>query len=87
MSTQTQHRPLHEVAKEILQDWKNPSAPAIDSLQAMHRMDQVTEEYYADSGLDVVTYALCRFQGWRGEVARKVKAELKEIEKIGIAAR
>jgi hypothetical protein len=83
-----EHRPLSEIAREIKRDWINQTLLSAKTdkfyaarpyLNAMLSMDQITEQFYADSGLSVVLYFLSNSASWRGETARRIKAELKAI--------
>jgi hypothetical protein len=73
------HRPIYEIAREIERDWKNPYFGAKPYLQSMARMDQIGDDYYLDEGRDVVLRFLANAQSWRGDTAKQIKAELKEI--------
>jgi len=75
------HRPLHEIAAEIKADWKNVNYAAKPYVEAMATLDQITDKYYLDSADSVVRYFLCNAGTWRGEVAKRVKAELNKIIK------
>jgi hypothetical protein len=77
MATQT--RPLYEIAKEIEREWPNPYFGAVPYLRAMREIDKVTDLYYADRASDIVLYFLSNASTWRGEAARRIKAELKAI--------
>lgn len=70
-------RPLHEIASEIRSDWRNPNFAAKPYLEAMESLNSVCDTYFADSGKSVVSYFLVNAGTWRGDVAKKVKAELK----------
>jgi hypothetical protein len=70
-------RSLYAVAHEIRSDWKNVNYAAEPYLDAMGALDKITDPYYADSGKSVVRYFLANAGSWRGDVARRVKAELK----------
>lgn len=74
-------RPLYEIAREIRADWKTPYFGAIPYLDAMSGMGSINDNYYFDSGRSVVNYFLANAGTWRGEVARRVKAELKTMVK------
>lgn len=74
-------RPIFEIASEIRKDWKKPYFGAVPYLEAMGTITTINEDYYADSAKSVVLYFLANAQTWRGEVARRVKAELKEMVK------
>ena len=77
MSTQT--RPLSEIAREIRATWPRVSFGAVPYLDAMSTLDRVSDRYYADSGKSVVRYFLSNASSWRGEDARRIKAELKAM--------
>lgn len=76
------HRPLHLIAQEIYRDWRNISPYARPYLEAMCDLDRVTDKYLLDSGKSVVLYFLSNASSWRGETAKRVKAELKTIVKL-----
>lgn len=69
-------RPLYEIAAEIKADWKKPYFGAVPYLQAMSEMSAISDDYYDDSGKSVVLYFLANAQTWKGDTARRVKAEL-----------
>ena len=75
------HRPLHVIAKEIWFDWKpihpwaKPYAEALLSLESIHH------SYGLDSGRSIVAYFLSNASTWRGDVAKRVKKELKDMIK------
>lgn len=81
------NRPLHEIAKEIFSDirsgkWStNASHYALPYLRAMTELDTIDEPYYSDDGKSIVLYFLANASTWRGETARRIKAELKELAK------
>lgn len=82
MTNQAHHpRPLYEIADEIYRDWKNIYFGARPYLDAMASMETITEPYYADSGKSVVLYFLANATTWRGETAKRIKAELKAMAK------
>ena len=72
-------RPIYEIAREIKRDWKQIYFGAKPYLQAMQELDKVTDLYYADTAKSVVAYFLSNASTWRGETARRVKAELKAM--------
>ena len=74
-------RPLSEIALEIRRDWKNVYFGAIPYLDAMSQLTSIDDDYYADSAVSVVLYFLANANTWRGETARRVKAELKALTK------
>jgi len=70
-------RPLHEIAREIRGDWKKVNYAAAPYLDAMSEMNSVDDVYGFDSGDGEVARFLGNASSWRGEVARRVKKELK----------
>lgn len=70
-------RSLHNIADEIRKDWPNPYFGAVPYIDAMRHVESVTDKYGYDSGKDIVIYFLSNAKTWRGETARRVKAELK----------
>lgn len=72
-------RPIHEIAREIRADWKKPYFGAVPYLEAMASLDSIDGNYYADSADSVVLYFLANANTWRGETAKRIKAELKAL--------
>lgn len=73
-------RPLYEIAREIRKDWGKKLSPyAKPYLEAMECLDGIDDRYYFDSGKSVVLYFLCNAGTWKGETARRIKAELKAM--------
>ena len=73
----TQVRALSVIANEIRKDWKNVSPYARPYLDAMATLGSIEENYMWDSGKSVVLYFLSNATTWRGEVAKRIKKELK----------
>lgn len=74
-------RKIHEIASEILQDWKKPYFGAIPYIEAMLQLNTIHDDYYLDTAESVVIYFLANAQTWRGETAKRIKAELREMLK------
>ena len=74
--TKLQNRPLHLIAREIKTDWPHPYFGAVPYLQALFSLDSIKDYYGADSGRSIVAYFLSNASTWRGETARRIKAEL-----------
>ena len=72
-------RPIYEIAGEIKDDWLRVSPYAEPYLNAMLTLESPNDSYGMDDAKSVVLYFLANAQGWRGPVARKIKAELKEM--------
>ena len=81
MTTETTTRPVYAIANEIGLNWKNPYFGAVPYLRAMHSLRDVTDAYGYDDGRSIVMYFLANANTWRGETARRVKAELKDLLK------
>lgn len=74
-------RPLYEIAREIRKTWTKVSPYAEPYLEAMQSLNTINDNYYFDSGKSIVLYFLSNANTWRGEDARRIKAELKEMLK------
>jgi len=72
-------RPLYEIAKEIRTDWKKVYFGAVPYLEAMQTLDSINDNYMFDSAKSIVLYFLSNASTWRGETAKRVKAELKAM--------
>lgn len=77
--TQTQPRSLRTIAGEVYADWKNVHYAARPYLEAMTQLERVTDNYGYDTGKGVVLYFLSNASTWRGPVAKRIKAELKQM--------
>jgi hypothetical protein len=77
-----EHRPLWLIAREIRTDWKKPYFGAVPYLDALQHLVSIDGRYYQDSAKSIVAYFLANAGTWRGDTARRVKAELKGL--IGI---
>lgn len=79
-------RSLSVIAREIDKDWsakgKGVNYAAKPYLDAMKSLDSMEDSFYADSAKSVVLYFLANAQSWRGDVAKRVKAELKNMAGI-----
>ena len=77
-------RPLSVIAEEIIHDWPvagDSYHPAGAYAVPMSTLESVHDSYGADSAASIVRYFLANAQGWRGETARRIKAELKTMVK------
>ena len=72
-------RPLYEIARDIQRNWKNVNYAAKPYLEALHTLDNIKDNFYYDTGYSIVSYFLANASSWRGDDARRIKAELKEI--------
>lgn len=72
-------RALSAIAREISRDWAKPYFGAVPYLQAMQSLDSISDKYGYDSASSVVRYFLANASTWRGDTARRIKAELKAM--------
>lgn len=82
----TNQRPLYVIAQEIRQDWNATSKNgiyfgAVPYLDAMSSLDKPTDKYGYDSGKSIILYFLANASTYRGDTAKRVKAELKAMSK------
>lgn len=74
-------RPLYVIANDIKKDWVKPNYAAKPYLDAMGSLTSVNDTYGWDSGKSIVIYFLCNANTWKGENAKRIKAELKSLTK------
>lgn len=76
-------RTFAEIAREIKQTWKNVYFGAEPYLQAMATIESSDKDapYMLETAEDIVIYFLANATYWRGEDARRIKAELKSMIK------
>lgn len=74
-------RKIKEIAAEIQADWRViNNAGARDALDCMKKMDHITDRFGADpNGYSVVGAFLSNAIGWRGNVANRIKKELRQM--------
>jgi hypothetical protein len=73
-------RSLSEIAVEIRKEWgvklNYAAKPYVD---AMIQLNDVSDMYGLESGSNIVRRFLCNASSFRGNAARRIKKELKEI--------
>jgi hypothetical protein len=75
-----QPRTLRAIAGEIQRDWGDKVYfGAVPYLRAMRGLETMSDKYGMDDADDIVRYFLSNAKTWRGETARRVKAELKAM--------
>lgn len=76
-------RSISTIAREIEADWskigKGVNYAAKPYLDAMKSLDKISDDYGADTGKSVVLYFLSNASSYRGETAKRLKAELKAM--------
>jgi hypothetical protein len=76
-------RPLSQIAQEIewecsTKDWYVYAEAYVTPMKSLESM---SDTYFADSAQSIVSYALANLTAWRGESARRIKAELNAMLK------
>lgn len=71
-------RPLSAICAEIRKEWPNVNYAAKPYLEALETLRSVNDNYFCDSGKSCVLYFLANAQSFRGEAAKRIKAELKQ---------
>lgn len=74
-------RPLYEIAAEVRATWPKVNYAAEPYLEALESLNSITDSYYADTAHTMVIYFLSNATSWRGDDARRIKAELKSLSK------
>ena len=75
------HRTLTAIARDIRNTWPKVNFAAQPYLDAMSTLHSIDDDFYADSGRSVVLYFLSNAASWRGDDARRIKAELNKMLK------
>ena len=72
-------RALNEIARDVRAHWGKVNYAAEPYLKAMQELTDINGRYYEDSAASVVRYFLSNASTWRGEDAKRIKAELKAM--------
>lgn len=78
-------RPLYMIARDIRATWVNKAGkPSVNYaakpyLDAMAELNGIGDKYFLDSAAGIVRYFLANATHWRGDDARRIKAELKAM--------
>ena len=75
------HRSLNEIANEIGEKWPSMYFGAKPYWEAMFSLNSVTDKYGYDDGKIIVLYFLANAGTWKGQDAKRIKNELKQITK------
>ncbi len=78
----TTSRSICSIAREISDLWPKPFFGAVPYIRAMASLNTVSDKFGQDDARSIVIYFLGNAKNWRGDDARRLKAELKEI--VGI---
>jgi hypothetical protein len=80
-NSQITPRAIYSIARDIEIEWKNVYYGAVPYLNAMKTLHSVSEDYYGDRAETMIIYFLANAQTFRGEAARALKTELKNLLK------
>lgn len=75
----TEVRPLYVIALDISTHWPKVNYAARPYLDAMSSLTKITDTYICDPADHIVRYFLANANTWRGEDAKRIKAELKSM--------
>ena len=84
-SAPAQPRSLRVIAREIAKLWREGNVSheatyaAKPYLEAMAQLDNIAQPYYSDTGYSVVAYFVENVRSWRGNDAKRIKAELRAM--------
>jgi hypothetical protein len=81
LTNQTSPRPLHLIAADIAANWRPVNYAAAPYLDAMRSLATLADHYGCDPADHIVRYFLSNARSWRGEHARRIKAELNDMLK------
>jgi len=74
-------RPLYEIHDDIRKNWIKPWYGAVPYLNAMRYLNSIDDFYGYDSADSIIRYFLSNARTWKGEHARRIKAELNQMLK------
>lgn len=74
-------RTISDIAYDIRREWKNVNYAAKPYLEAMTSLETIYDTYIHDSAKGIVLRFLGNAGSFRGERAKALKAELKELLK------
>lgn len=72
-------RPIYQIAYDIRKVWKKPYFGAVPYLDAMGSLNTINDKYGWDDARSIIAYFLGNAQTFRGEDAKRLKAELKAL--------
>lgn len=70
-------RSLYEIAADIRREWPKPYFGAVPYIDAIGSLNGIDDAYGYDDARTLVRYFLANASTWRGDAARRIKAELK----------
>lgn len=79
MSTTIEPRALSAIARDIARHWPKPYFGAVPYLEALQSLHGIDDKFYYDDARSIVRYFLANASTWRGDDAKRIKAELKSM--------
>ena len=81
MALIVKQRTVSQIATDIKKDWGNKVSPhAKPYLDVMLKLEKKSDRFGEDSADSIIIYFLSNASGYRGEVAKALKAELKALK-------
>lgn len=74
-------RKISAIAMDIFNNWQKVNFAALPYLKAMLSINYVSDSYGYDNGKTIVLYFLSNASTYKGETAKRLKLELKNIIK------
>jgi hypothetical protein len=72
-------RPIYEIAADVRRTWPKVNYAAKPYLDAMLDLDSIDDKYFMDDARDIVLRFIGNAGAWRGDDARRIKAELRAM--------
>lgn len=74
-------RSIAAISAEIRSDWKDVTPEAKPYLEAMACIDRLTDRFELDTGRTIVAQFLINARRWKGDRAKRIKTELRDMLK------
>lgn len=75
----TETRTLAAIARDIRANWPKPYFGAVPYIEALSTLGGLDDSYGLDDARSIARYFLANAGTWRGEDARRIKAEIKSM--------
>lgn len=75
------NRSIASIARDIKRVWVKPYFGAVPYLDAMLSLNTISDKYFEDDGEMIVAYFLANASTFRGNDAKILKQELKQLLK------
>jgi hypothetical protein len=72
-------RAIADIAADILRTWERPAIYALPYINAMRSLRTIDDAYFQDDARSIVLYFLSNAATWRGDDAKRIKAELRAL--------